>query len=53
MAGRPRGSAARSETIKVRVTPAGKAVAEKAAHPLSVSDYIRALIADDVRKRGL
>lgn len=53
MAGRPRGSAPRDELIKVRVTTAGKAAAEKAAKPLSLSDYVRGLIAKDIENRGL
>lgn len=52
MAGRPRGSEARSEEIKVRMTPSGKAAAVEAARPLSVSDYIRHLIAKDIKARG-
>lgn len=53
MAGRPRGSEARTEEIKVRMTPSGKALATKAAHPLSVSDYVRGLIAKDIQRKGL
>lgn len=53
MAGRPRGSAPRDEEIKVRVTKEGKKAAVRAAHPLSVSDWVRKLMADDIRKRGL
>lgn len=53
MAGRPRGAEARSEEIKVRMTPAGKQTAIDAAKPLSVSDYVRTLIAKDIRERGL
>lgn len=53
MAGRPRGSEPRSEEIKVRMTPAGKRAAVKAAAPLSVSDWVRQLMAKDIKDRGL
>lgn len=53
MAGRPRGSAPRDAEIKIRVTQAGKEAAVKAAAPLSVSDWVRKLMSDDIRKRGL
>jgi hypothetical protein len=53
MAGRPRGSEARDETLKVRVTKAGKDAATRAARPMSVSDYVRGLIAKDIKERGL
>lgn len=53
MAGRPRGSAPRDEEIKVRVTKAGKQAAVRAAAPLSVSDWIRKLMSEDIQRRGL
>lgn len=53
MAGRPRGAEARNAEIKVRVTPAGKRAAIEAARPLSVSDWLRHLMAKDMRERGL
>lgn len=53
MAGRPRGPEPRNEIIRVRVTPAGKAAAERARGGLSMSDYVRGLIAKDVRERGV
>lgn len=53
MAGRPRGSEARSEEIKVRMTPTGKQAAVEAAKPLSVSDWVRHLMAKDIKERGL
>lgn len=53
MAGRPRGNQARSEMLRIRITPSGKEAAEKARGPLSMSDYVRGLIADDVKKKGL
>lgn len=53
MAGRPRGSEPRDTEIKVRVTQQGKQAAINAARPLSVSDYVRHLIAKDIKERGL
>jgi hypothetical protein len=53
MAGRPRGSAPRDTEIKIRVTKDGKEAAVRAAAPLSVSDWVRKLMADDIAKRGL
>ena len=53
MAGRPRGSEPRSEEIKIRVTPSGKEAAINAARPLSVSDWLRKLMAEDIARRGL
>lgn len=53
MAGRPRGAEARNAEIKIRMTETGKALAVKAARPLSLSDYVRGLIAADIRKKGL
>lgn len=53
MAGRPRGAEARTEEIKVRMTAPGKALAMKAARPLSLSDYVRGLIAEDIKRKGL
>lgn len=53
MAGRPRGSEPRNEIIRVRITPQGKAAAEKARGGASMSDYVRGLIAEDVKKKGV
>lgn len=53
MAGRPRGSTARSETLRIRVTPAGKKVADRARGGMSMSDYIRDLIAKDAKSKGI
>jgi hypothetical protein len=51
MAGRPRGEAARSELLRVRVTKEGKAAVDRARGGLSVSDYIRGLIKADIDRR--
>jgi hypothetical protein len=53
MAGRPRGSEPRDEEIKIRVTKTGKEAAVRAARPLSVSDWVRKLMADDIARRDL
>lgn len=53
MAGRPRGSAPRDVEIKVRMTREGKEAAIRAAAPLSVSDWVRHLMAKDIKERGL
>lgn len=53
MAGRPRGSTPRDTEIKIRVTKEGKAAAVAAARPMSVSDWVRKLMADDIARRGL
>ena len=53
MPGRPRGSAPRDEEIKVRITRDGKRAVVEAARPLSISDYVRGLIAEDIKRRGL
>lgn len=39
--------------LRVRITPSGLAAARKAAGGVSLSDYVRGLIAADVKRRGL
>jgi hypothetical protein len=51
MAGRPKGSEARTELVQVRMTKAGKALLTKARGTKSISDYVRDLIAQDVARR--
>lgn len=53
MAGRPRGSEPRDEVIRIRVTRQGKQAADRARGRLSMSDYVRGLIAKDVKERGI
>lgn len=53
MAGRPRGAEPRDEVIRVRITRQGKVMADKARGGLNMSDYVRSLIARDVREKGL
>lgn len=53
MAGRPRGSEPRDLVLRVRITKAGKAAADQARGGISMSDYIRGLIAADVKRKGL
>jgi hypothetical protein len=53
MAGRPRGSEPRDEYLRVRMTTSGKAAAKKGAGGQSMSDYVRRLIHEDLKRRGL
>lgn len=53
MAGRPRGNQPRSEIIRIRITPSGKEAAERARGGLTMSDYVRGLIADDCKRKGI
>lgn len=50
MAGRPRGSAARDEVLRVRMTASGMAALDRARGGLTRSDYVRSLIAKDVKE---
>lgn len=53
MAGRPHGAEARSEEVKFRITPSGLAALDKARGPLDRSTYLRRLVAQDVKQKGL
>lgn len=53
MAGKPQGDQSRTETIRVRVTPAGKTAAQQLAdltHGGDVSAYIRDLLGRESAK---
>lgn len=53
MAGRPRGSEPRTELLRVRLTPTARLMVETARGGLSVSDYIRQLVVEDCKRKGL
>lgn len=51
MAGRPHGAHARTEMLRVRLTPEGLAVLDRLRGPLDRSAYVRSLIAADAEKK--
>lgn len=53
MAGRPKGTQARTKLVQVRMTPTGREMLEKARGTQTISDYVRDLVAADVKKRGV
>jgi hypothetical protein len=51
MAGRPRGSAARDEMLRIRMTSSGMSALDRVRGSVTRSDYVRRLISDDVKRK--
>lgn len=53
MAGRPRGKTARTRMLRCRITEEGGALFDKMRGSLSESAFLRWLIAEEAKRRGL
>jgi len=52
MAGRPRGTTARTEVLQVRLTPAGLRTVDEMRGGTTRSTFVRALIAEEYTRRN-